>query len=328
MFLAAAVPGVSRSKVKSWLEAGVVALNGRPAKPRDQIKAGDVVAYRRPRPVPSPLAPVALPLDILFEDEHLVVVNKPAGLSVHPGAGTQEATLVQALLHHAGKLSRAAEARGEDPDAWLRPGIVHRLDKDTSGVIVVAKTDEAHAHLAQQFHDKTNLREYVALLDGLMQQDEILHESYLYRDPSSRLKFASLSREGHAEIVAKYAAEPGQLKRYRHAKSLFRKERTFGERLTLARVRLYTGRTHQIRVHALDLRLPIVGDLVYHRQTLLPQSFPPEVRQLVAAASRQMLHAAVLGFMHPATGQKLRFDAPYPVDLNALITALAAVLQS
>lgn len=327
----AGTTGLSRAKAAAQIEAGTVTVNGVAARGKEKLRAGDVVAARLPGAsarTPSTLQPIAMDLDIVYEDEHLLVVNKPAGLSVHPGAGDAAApTLVQALLHHAGgKLSRGSGYIDEDDEeVAVRPGIVHRLDKDTTGLLVVAKTDKAHAALAREFLEKTNEREYRALLDGVMPQAEIVAESYLFRDPTNRQRFASLNAVDHDEFVSKH---PGDRKRFRLAKSVFQREDEFGDRLTLARVRLHTGRTHQIRVHAAALRLPVVGDQLYHRSVVLPHRFGVPAREAIQNAGRQLLHAAVLGFTHPETGERLRFEAPYPADFQQILDLLAPLAKA
>lgn len=323
-FVAGCLARLSRAKVQRLVERGDVTLNGEPARSKDALRVGDRIVVALSPVEPSRLAPVEMPLAILYEDEHLIVVDKPSGISVHPGAGTSQATLVQALIAHVGKMPAAAT---RDPMAALRPGVVHRLDKDTTGAMVLAKTDLALAHLAKQFHDKTDImREYVALLDGVMPRDEIIHESYLFRDPRSRLRFASMTVAEMEQLIEDHGGRKPT--RYRLARSAFKRATVFGGRLTLARVRLFTGRTHQIRVHAKDLGLPVVGDLVYHRPTELPQTFPEAVRLQVASTRRQMLHARLLGFRHPTTGETMRFEAPYPADFAVLLQALRPFAES
>jgi 23S rRNA pseudouridine1911/1915/1917 synthase len=310
-FLVEALAGsapVSRAKIQKLVAAGAVTVNGAGARAKDPVAAGDRVEVAWPPPPPSTLVPARLPLRILFEDAEVIVIDKPAGLAVHPGAGDHGPTLVQGLLHHCGALGHG---RAPDPTAWARPGIVHRLDKDTSGVMVCAKTDRAHAALARQFHDKTALeREYVALLDGLLGEALVVRESYLYRDPANRLRFAS-------------SAPPPPGVKARYAKSLFRREHEYGHRLTLAAVRLYTGRTHQIRVHARDLHCPVIGDALYGRPTQLPASFPAAVQAAVRRVPRQLLHARRLGFAHPTSGARLTFEAEIPNDFSEVIAVLA-----
>lgn len=330
LYLAGRAPAVSRAKLQKLIAAGAVLVNDRPVRAKDLLATGDRVRVRWPPAPPVALEPVAMPLAILYEDDAVIVLDKPAGLTVHPGAGTKEPTLVAGLLHHCGHLGAPARFRApgavEDPTAWTRPGIVHRLDRDTSGVLVCAKTDRAHAHLTRQFHDKVRLqREYLALLDGTLAAEAVTHTSWLYRDPVNRLKFSSLSC---ADYSARLAAAPrrdgGPLPGMRWARSHFYRQAVFGQRLTLARVRLDTGRTHQIRLHALDLRAPVVGDPLYHRPTQLPLGFSLEVRRQLAAVRRQLLHARLLVFEHPNTGEVMRFETPPPEDFAAILRLLGA----
>lgn len=309
VWLTARLGGISRSKVQRLIANGHVTVNGHTVRAKHPLTPRDFVEVRPEDPPVSPLLPVKMDLAILYEDDHILVLDKPAGLSVHPGAGSAGVTLVQGLLYHVGPngLGRPQSAY-EDPLATLRPGIVHRLDKDTSGVMVCAKSDRAHAELARQFQDKKNLRrEYGALLDGVLEAQQVVHESWLQRDPVTRVTFASFPQ-----------ARPHA----RYAKSLFRTEEVFRDRLTLVGVRLFTGRTHQIRVHAKDLRAPIVGDLVYHRPTALPLQFPPDIRRAVGALARQMLHARLLAFRHPVTSQDMVFESPYPSDFINILNIL------
>lgn len=305
---------VSRSRIQRLLEAGDVLVNGEQVPGKHRLNGGELVQVRFGPPPPSRLEPIAMPLRILFEDRYLMVVDKPAGIAMHPGAGDTGPTLVQGLLHHVVRAGAKLSDGGP-----LRPGIVHRLDKDTSGVVVVAKTDAAHAALARQFHDKTNHRVYVTLLDGVLPRGDIEIESYLFRDPNNRLKFASLP-------LADY--ENRQMTRGRYARSRFKRECIYGHRLTLARVILATGRTHQIRVHARELGLPIVGDPVYNRPTQLPASFAASARMAVASVSRQMLHAELLGFQHPVSGEDMQFNSPYPKDFLDLLAILEPYAQT
>ncbi len=318
VFLAQALPRFSRSALHRLIKAGDVKVNGIVAKASYKIEFGDKLELESLPPetlLPDDLVPIAYPLDILFEDDSLIVINKPAGLIVHPGAGTRgKPTLVAAVLGHLG-LRKSADLPGEEG----RPGVVHRLDKDTSGAIVVAKTASAHRHLAAQFKNKTNLREYVALLNGAMDQENIEIESYLYRDPRNRTRFTSMS----AEEYARKDVEGEDLQSYRYAKTNFSCRKVYGLKLTLALIRLTTGRTHQIRVHAKTLGWPVVGDAVYGPEVVrLPPSFPEPIRQAIEDVSRQLLHARRLGFEHPETGQKLAFEAPIPQDFRAVLELL------
>jgi 23S rRNA pseudouridine1911/1915/1917 synthase len=310
------------------IAAGAVTQNGVTARAKDPVAAGDVLVVTAAGTeslarLAGSLKPVAMALVILYEDEHLIVLDKPAGLTVHPGAGTTAPTLVEGLLHHCGTLGSPPAG---SPLAVARPGIVHRLDKDTSGVIVCAKTDQAHAGLARQFHDKTNRREYVALLDGVLKPARREHVSYLHRDPGVRVRFASTGVEAY-EALRRERSEAA-LRGYRRAQSLFQTEAVYGGRLTLARVVLKTGRTHQIRVHAKDLGAPVWGDAVYGKTSQLPAAFDATLRARLAAVSRQLLHAALLGFTHPVSGRSLVFEASYPPDFEAVLAALAPYRQT
>lgn len=316
VYLATRLTGFSRTKIQEMLRTERILLNGLSSKPSTILDVGDSISVNPPDAKPQHLTPVAMPLEILFEDDHLIVLVKPPGIVVHPGAGETGPTLVQGLLFHLNQ-NKTSISRPES----LRPGIVHRLDKDTSGIMVCAKNDKTHAGLARQFAEKTNLRQYVALLDGLMDKKSILRESYLHRDPKSRLRFASLPVRDFERLAADNR-DSASLKSYRYAKSLFDREQTFGGRITQASIRLFTGRTHQIRVHAKDLGVPVVGDPLYHHPTELPHSFDSPVRAGFLGIKRQMLHAAVLGFVHPETGDELQFSAPPPEDFQHLVHLL------
>lgn len=311
VFLAQTLPDVSRSQVKKWLDAGLVRRADAVARASELIHEGDIITLPEVVVLPptTKLRPTAMNLTIYFEDAHLIVLEKPKGVVVHPGAGTTEPTLVEGILYHFGE----RKPREAADTAAQRPGIVHRLDKDTTGVMVVAKTDKAHRMLAKQFEDKTNLREYLALLNGAMREPEITYESYLYRDPNNRLRYASLPKGDDP------APEGDQ---YRYAKSLFMRQAVYNDRLTLARVRLFTGRTHQIRVHARELKLPVIGDPLYGQSFQLPQSFSGAARQRIALVHTQMLHARILGFIHPETGEKMAFESPLPTDFREVLATL------
>ena len=301
LWLAKIYPSFSRSKIQKSIKLGKIVVNGTPCKPNTLVGAGDHVlgnleSERRA------LCPKHLDLNIIYEDQDLIVLNKPPGISVHPGAGTQETTLVEGLLAYCGRLSEAYSS-------WERPGIVHRLDKGTSGLMVCAKSDVAFSGLAKQFAMKTNTREYRAILDGLLPDPEVLIDSYLYRDPKNRLRFTSIDRS---------AKKPGG----KYAKSYFVSEACYAHRLCLVRVKLFTGRTHQIRVHACHLNAPVLGDPLYNRKTILPVTFSGAVRELVESLSRQMLHAFKLGFTHPQTGEYMEFTADFPEDFSRILGSL------
>ena len=291
----------------------LVLINGTPCKPNQKLKSQDEIHLQLDDTPASTLVPIPMELDILYEDASLLVLNKPAGISVHPGAGTPMPSLLAGVLAHVGKM----EVEQMDPQ---RPGVVHRLDKDTTGVLVFAKTLQALQSLSKQFHDKTNERTYVALLDGLLPVSSTVCESYLHRDPHHRLKFASISR---ADLELRYQKSDIP-QAYRWAKSLFTPLQYFGHSFTYAQVKLHTGRTHQIRVHAQTLGHPVVGDPLYQqRKRMYPTTCPHEVRGALGGVSRQMLHAASLIFTHPVTQDRMSFAAPIPADFQQLLSQLA-----
>jgi 23S rRNA pseudouridine1911/1915/1917 synthase len=304
--LLATLPGVlSRRIALQLIEAGEALLDGQPTPPDRKLKEGDVITYRVPAPQPSAArpepAPAESPLEVLYEDADLIVINKPAGLSMHPGPGHAGGTLVNLLLAHAQAQSQSLSGIGGD----LRPGVVHRLDKDTSGIVVVAKTDAAHVALAAQFKEHSTHRVYRALVFGRPETNRGTIEAPLARHPQHRLKRAVVSRGGKA-AVTHWAVE-----------------RRLGA-LTLLRLQLETGRTHQIRVHLAHSGWPVVGDPLYgnaNRAKTLP--LPEPAKSLLIAFKRQALHAAELGFDHPSTGEHLEFKTDLPTDMWELIHALA-----
>ncbi len=281
-FLAAAHPAISRSRWKQLIEAGHVVLNGAPVrKPNTALAPGDALVCTLPDPEPAGLVPAAIPLDILHEDADLVVLNKPAGLVVHPAPGHAAGTLVNALLHHCADLQGIG---GE-----LRPGIVHRLDKDTSGVLVVAKNEPTHAALVAQFAAHTVEKEYLALVWGAPAKKSGTVDLPIGRHPVHRQKMA-VTAKGRTAVT-----------RYEILAA--------GPRAALLRVRIETGRTHQIRVHLARLGHPVVGDTTYGRAR---PGLPPGL-----VIPRQMLHAHRLRFTHPRSGRSLEFTAPPPPDFAA-----------
>jgi 23S rRNA pseudouridine1911/1915/1917 synthase len=292
-FLAARVEGVSRSALKRAIDDGDVLVGGRAAKPSHKLRAGERVEVELPAPPPSEVAPEEIPLDVLYEDEEVVVVNKPAGLVVHPAAGVHSGTLANALAFHFDRLSEHAGAQ--------RPGIVHRLDRDTSGVIVAAKTARAHENLSDQFRARTVFKSYVALVHGVTREEKGKVEEPLARDPRNRTRMAVV-RGGRAAL------------------SLWRVRRRY-ERFTLLDVQIKTGRTHQIRVHLAWVKHPVVGDETYGggRDKTIAD---PRLRARVAALGRQFLHAERLGFHHPSTGEWMGFTAPLPPELSEFLEAL------
>ncbi|MBV9210915.1 MAG: RluA family pseudouridine synthase [Acidobacteria bacterium] len=293
-YLAARIADWSRARIQRLIEDGDVLVKGRAAKPAYKLRAGDVIEVELTEQSLTSFAPEAIPLDIVYEDEELVVVNKPAGLVVHPGAGVSHGTLANALAFHFQHLSKRAGA--------MRPGIVHRLDKDTSGLIVVAKTEDAHEKLAEQFRTREVFKSYVALVHGRLKEDAGRIEQPIARDPRHRTRMAVV-RGG------------------RPALSLYKVRRAF-ERFTLLDVEIKTGRTHQIRVHLQWLKHPVVGDETYGggRDKTVPDV---RLRAAIGKLHRIFLHAEQLGFHHPQTGQALSFTAPLPVELSELLELVA-----
>jgi 23S rRNA pseudouridine1911/1915/1917 synthase len=284
---------LSRSQLKRRIDEGEVIVNGHPGRPAQRLKGGDQVVVELAPPRAVDVVAEAIPLEVLYQDRHLVVVNKPPGLVVHPAAGHASGTLVNALLHHVRDLSGVG---GE-----LRPGIVHRLDKDTSGVLVVAKDDATHAALAERFRAKDLLRLYHAVVAPPPPVDRGTIETLYGRHPRDRKRFT------------------GRIDRGKPAVTHFRVLQRFGEAAALCECRLETGRTHQIRVHMAERGWPVLGDPVYGRR---PRD--PWLRELAATLGRQALHASVLAFRHPLTDQPLRFETPLPSDLGELVEALRA----
>jgi len=278
-FLAKRLPEFSRSRLQQLIRDGFVLLNNSTTRPRQTVRGGDKIQLTEPPLEKIETLPEQIPLEILFEDNDLVVVNKPAGLVVHPGAGHREHTLVNALLNHCSMLSGIG---GKE-----RPGIVHRLDKDTSGCLVVAKNDAAHRGLSQQFADRTVQKIYLALVAGRLRQPAGVIEEKIGRHPVHRQRMSATALRG------------------RMAKTEYRVVR-WSEQASLVECSLHTGRTHQIRVHLHHLGHPVLGDKIYAPR--LGKDFP-----------RQMLHAWKLGFRHPRTEEWKHFEAPLPDDFNQAI---------
>ena len=270
----------SRSQLQRWIEDGNVQVNGQAVKPKYKLATGDVVTIEPEKPKKIDLVPEDIPLDIVYEDDDVIVVNKPQGMVVHPAPGHPDHTLVNALLYH----SPLSTINGE-----FRPGIVHRIDKDTSGLLMVAKNDMAHRSLAAQLKAKTNEREYVALVHGVIKEDRGTIDAPLGRSLKDRKKQAVVADGRHAVTHFKV------LKRYHH--------------YTLVACRLETGRTHQIRVHMKYIGHPLAGDPLYGPRKTLP-------------GNGQYLHARLLGFKHPRTGKQLTFTAPLPPYFRQMLDKL------
>jgi 23S rRNA pseudouridine1911/1915/1917 synthase len=290
-FLASVVADRSRSQIQRLIKDQSVRVAGQVAKSNQPVKAGQIVVLDVPEPVDAEPQAEALPLPILYQDHDVIVVDKPAGMVVHPAAGHSSGTLVNALLHHVTDLSGIG---GEK-----RPGIVHRLDRGTSGLMVIAKNDAAHEELARQFHDREVEKEYVALVWGVVQAGRRI-DAPIGRDPANRKKMsarARRSREAVTRIVRTEHINPA---------------------VTLAEIAIYTGRTHQIRVHLSAIGHPIVGDPLYggvHRRV------PGDVRA-VTHLQRPFLHAAKLTFKHPADGRRMEFTSELPDDLQQVLNDL------
>ncbi|MBF0371494.1 MAG: RluA family pseudouridine synthase [Magnetococcales bacterium] len=300
--LAQAAGDLSRTAIQRLLKEGAISHEGQiVTNPREKVAGGEAYLLLIPDPTPIEAQPEAIPLDILHEDDHLVVVNKPAGLVVHPSPGTPNGTLVNALLHHClgpgGGLSGIGGA--------IRPGIVHRLDKDTSGVLVVAKNDITHQGLAEQFQAHTASRHYLAVIKGVPRGGGGELSAPIGRHPKHRQRQAVTPRGREA------------ITHYQTLEHL--------PPFTLVQCRLETGRTHQIRVHMAHLGHPLLGDPLYARPFNAPGHWPDWIRQVVSGFKRQALHAASLGFLHPVTGEKHLFEIPPPEDFQNLLKALRSL---
>jgi 23S rRNA pseudouridine1911/1915/1917 synthase len=282
----------SRTRIKTWIESGQVLVNGTQLRPKDKVVGGERVEVNATLPDAVTVAPEMIDLNIAFQDRHLLVINKPAGLVVHPGAGNSAGTLQNALLHFDPKLVHLP-----------RGGIVHRIDKDTSGLLVVGRTLEAHTALVRALEGHEIEREYEAVCLGVMTGGGTV-EAPIGRHPVDRLRQAI--REDGREAVTHYRV----LHRYRGH--------------THVRVQLETGRTHQIRVHMAHIHYPLVGDRVYGGRMLLPKGASPELIEMLRSFKRQALHAAKLAFEHPATGKPVEVTAPLPADMQQLLAALSA----
>jgi 23S rRNA pseudouridine1911/1915/1917 synthase len=291
-FLADHLADISRSRIQGWIEEGRVTLDGRPARPSTRLDPGQRVRVFIPPPEEVRILPEPIPLDILYEDEHLLVINKPAGMVVHPAPGHTSGTLVNALLARFPAWAELDwwESEEDEEEAgadYPRPGIVHRLDKDTSGLLIVAKSAGARSALQAQFQARQVEKVYLALVHGVPPAPAGLIDAPIGRDPRQRKRMAVVA-EGRPAVTAYRVLEP------------------LGE-YALLEVMPRTGRTHQIRVHLAFIGHPVVGDEVYGR------------RRSRLACPRQFLHAARLSFRHPATGRPMEFSAPLPPDLQAVL---------
>jgi 23S rRNA pseudouridine1911/1915/1917 synthase len=301
--LAAAIGVISRSRVKALIEDGALSRDGKPVtEPAELARAGAVYTLRVPEPESATPRPQSIPFPILYEDSDLIVLDKPAGLVVHPAPGNRDGTLVNALLAHCGPGLTGIGAE-------KRPGIVHRLDKDTSGVMVVAKTQLANDALTAAFAARDLERTYVALCWGLPNPLSGEIEGAIGRDKRDRKRMAVVSHGGKAALTR------------------YKVMRAYGTSAALVECRLATGRTHQIRVHMSASGHPIVGDPLYLRRIpATAKALPDAARRALLDFPRQALHAASLGFRHPRTGENLRFETPPPADMAALIAVIEANL--
>ncbi len=287
----AMLTGVARAQIRRWIDAGRVTHSGRPALRASQsVVAGDVLEATCPEPVAAKALPEEIPLRVLYEDADLVVVDKAAGMVVHPAPGHPSGTLVNALLHHCGDLAGVGGV--------LRPGIVHRLDRGTSGVMLAAKNDAAHRALARQFHDHTIDRRYQAFVRGVPRADTGKIDWPIGRHPRDRKRMSVRSRSARPALTLWRLLERYPASQQSHLE-----------------VRPETGRTHQIRVHLSSAGLPIAGDAIYGKAR-------HDATSASAGLGRPALHAAVLGIAHPRTGQKMSFEAALPEDLQRLHTRL------
>jgi 23S rRNA pseudouridine1911/1915/1917 synthase len=290
--LARALPQYSRARLKEWIESGAVQIDGRILRAKDKVLGGEQVRIAARLRVETEALAEPLPLEVVFQDRALLVINKPAGLVVHPGAGNPRHTLQNALL-------------ALDPKLKLVPraGLVHRLDKDTSGLLVVARTPEAHAGLVAALAARAMRREYLAVCNGVMTAGGTIDQPIgRHRTLRTRMAVRADGREAvtHYRVVRRFRAH------------------------TLVRVQLETGRTHQIRVHLAHAGFPLVGDPVYGGRRRLPPGCPPQLAAQLSALRRQALHAERLALRHPVSGRELTWSAPLPADLQRLIEALEA----
>jgi 23S rRNA pseudouridine1911/1915/1917 synthase len=298
-YLTQFLPDLTRTRIQQLIRDGLITVDGAAVKPSHQVSPGELIEARLIAPPPSELIPEAIPLRVVYEDEHLIVIDKPAGMVVHPACGHPSGTLANALLYHYKTL---APIGGPS-----RPGIVHRLDKDTSGLLVAARDDQTHAALAAQFKEKSSEREYFAIVWGLPTPRQDTISSFLIRSKNDRRKIVVSETEGkwavtHYEVI----------ENFRH--------------LSLVRLHLETGRTHQIRVHLSHRGHPVFGDPAYagrkSRLTGLNVEDTHFLGDLLQNFKRQALHARVLGFIHPMTKQSLHFESEIPPDMRQVIEAL------
>ena len=294
--LAELLPEYSRTRLKAWIEGGQVQVKGRQMRPKDAVLGGEQVQVTPLFEADTRVQAEPIQLDVVYEDKHVLVVNKPAGLVVHPGAGNPDGTLQNALLHYDPKLA-----------VLPRAGIVHRIDKDTSGLLVVARTLEAHTALTEMIEAHDVQRHYEAICVGVMTAGGTIDKP-IDRHPTDRVKMAirSSGREAvtHYRVITRFRVH------------------------THVRVQLETGRTHQIRVHLAHAGYPLVGDAVYGKRLVIPKGSSSSFDAVLRGFNRQALHAAKLEFMHPVTGKPMSCEAPLPADMKQLLKALAVDLKA
>jgi 23S rRNA pseudouridine1911/1915/1917 synthase len=298
-FLASHITHASRSQIRRAIENGDITVSDRQVKPSYNVRPGEEIQVLLPDSAPLEAAPEPIPLEIVHEDEEIIVINKPAGMVTHPGAGVKSGTLANALVHHFAQIAQQPPRRG----GASRPGIVHRLDVGTSGLIVVAKTDRAHIYLAEQFESRSVFKSYQGLVYGNVKENSGVIDLPIGRDPRSRVKMAIRTRGDGRPALTIYRV----LARF--------------EEFTLLDVEIKTGRTHQIRVHLAHLKHPIVGDTTYSggRAKTIKND---RVRAAIAKLGRPFLHAASLTFIHPGKEEKLQFNSPLPPELQSFLENL------
>lgn len=296
-FVSECLPDISRSQLKKLIDCGQITLNHAPTKASIKLRGGESIQVILPDPEPIAALPEAIPLHILYEDHDVIVIDKPAGMVVHPAAGHSRGTLVNALLHHCTDLAGIGSE--------LRPGIVHRIDKDTSGVLVVTKNDLSHQHLAAQFKEHSIKRHYLALIHGAPQGQSGIIDQPIGRHPTQRKKMSGKARNGRRAVT--------------HWKIL--KQYNIN-RLSLVELQLETGRTHQIRVHFAEINCPLIGDPLYGNRSRTTAIKDMELRKLINQLPGQALHAQSLGFIHPRSGKYLEFSSKIPETLQNILTYL------
>ena len=285
------LPGMTRSQIKRLIEEKYVLVDGEPIKPSRKFDIGEVVQVTIPAPVSLDAEPEDIPIEVVFEDDYIVVVNKPPGMAVHPGAGVKKGTLVNALLYRCRDLSGVG--------GKIRPGIVHRLDKNTSGIMVVAKNDLSHNSLVGQFKERTVHKKYVAIVEGVLKKDSGSFSSRIGRHPTNRIKMSSKVKGGREALTFWKV-----IKRYKNA--------------TFVEAEPRTGRTHQIRVHFSENGHPVLADEVYGRKKRKSGGLAAAAKKI----GRQALHAFKIGFAHPETKEYMEFTAPMPEDMKEALNIL------